>query len=792
MTDLQHRVGNALADRYEIEREVGRGGMAVVFLARDRKLDRLVAVKVFEPDLAESIGGERFLREIEIAAKLTHPNILSVHDCGDADGLLYYVMPLVQGESLRERLAREGQLPIDQALRIACQVADALGHAHSQGVVHRDIKPGNIMLSEGHAVVSDFGIARAVTEAGTDSLTQTGIAVGTPAYMSPEQATGSDEVDARSDIYSLGAVLFEMLGGEPPYTGASSQAILAKKLSEPVPRVSVLRSTVSPSLEAAIETALARSPADRHQTSREFAEALQESDVRADPGPAGPSVRVRPAILAAALVVLLAVAAGLWKDAGRGSSGAPANRSITVLPVNPSSDDSLSVALAEVVSLAINSALGQIEGIVVKGHISATRFLPEQMSDARIMEELGVEALLRTELVQYGDRVQVYSSLYDASASLLWSDDYDYGIEDILNLPRTVARDIARGIEVDLTAGDEARLAARGTVDPEAYKEYALGHFLWTRRGDGLRLGKNHFERAIERDSSFADAWAGLADAYNMLGFYHLLPPTLGFPRGREAAQRALILDPGNARAHTALAAFNGWYDLDPEAAVEAFEAAMESDPEYWIAYAWVCPILDILGRSEEAVAACEQAIEGDPRYPIVHLAYGWRDWAVGDSESAVRRFRRILDLTPGSTLAHRLLGQALTELGETEEAETHLQLALADTAHSSRVEAQLAYLLAMTGRRDSARAIASRLERQLQEQAGKTTIQPYVSALDIAVAYAGLGEPDSTLAWLSNAYEERAGELFLVPLDPRFEFVRSDARFRELLSRHWRSGRFD
>jgi tetratricopeptide (TPR) repeat protein len=414
------------------------------------------------------------------------------------------------------------------------------------------------------------------------------------------------------------------------------------------------------------------------------------------------------------------------------------------------------------------------------------------MSHAEILRELGVDGLLWTSFVRYGDRVQVYSQLYDDDESIRWSGEYDHDLADILNLPRVVARDIARGIEIDLSSRDEAQLATREVVDPEAYVEYAWGNHFWTQRGDGLRVGKAHFERAIALDSGFADAWAGLADAYNLLGYYHLLPPTLAFPRGREAAQRALILEPGNARAHTALAAFYGWYDLDPEASVGEFEAAMQSDPEYWIAYAWVCSLLELLDRSAEAVRLCEQAIEGDPRYPIVHMAYGWRDWAVGESEQAVQRFRRILDLTPDSPVARRLLGQGLTELGRFEEAESELRRALEDPAHSSRVEAQLGYLLATTGRRDSARLILEDLRLHADEQSEDTIIQPYVSAFDIAVTYAGLGEPDSTLAWLAAAYVERAAELFLVPLDPRFEAVRSDPRFRDLLDRHWRSGVFD
>jgi serine/threonine-protein kinase len=264
----------ALSDRYRVVRELGRGGMAAVYLVEDLKNRRQVALKVLLPELAQTLGAQRFLREIEVAARLTHPNILPLHDSGEAEGLLYYAMPYVEGESLRDRMNREKQLPIDEALQITREVADALATAHSRGVIHRDIKPENILLEEGHAVVSDFGIARAIGEAGGEKLTQTGLAIGTPAYMSPEQTGGDHDIDGRSDIYSLGCVTYEMLVGEPPVTGPTPQAILARKLSEPTPGIQTVRETVPDAVEEAVLRALAKVPADRFATMREFADAL--------------------------------------------------------------------------------------------------------------------------------------------------------------------------------------------------------------------------------------------------------------------------------------------------------------------------------------------------------------------------------------------------------------------------------------------------------------------------------------------------------------------------------------
>src|SRR5437867_5132388 len=274
LADALHRLQAALADRYTIERELGRGGMATVYLAQDDKHRRLVALKVLRPELAAALGPERFLREIETAAGLNHPHILPLHDSGEAAGWLYYVMPLVEGESLRSRLDRERQLPLADALQIAREAADALSYAHRHNVVHRDIKPENILLSSGHALVADFGIARAITVAGGERLTQTGVTVGTPGYMSPEQASGEQELDGRSDVYSLACVLYEMLAGNPPFLGASARAILARQSLDPVPRLRTVRETVPAEFERAVVKALAKAPADRFTTATQFAEAL--------------------------------------------------------------------------------------------------------------------------------------------------------------------------------------------------------------------------------------------------------------------------------------------------------------------------------------------------------------------------------------------------------------------------------------------------------------------------------------------------------------------------------------
>src|SRR5207249_5969691 len=304
MQDLRPRLEHALAGRYRLERELGHGGMGVVFLATDLKHGRNVALKVLRPELSQSIGADRFLREIRITAQLNHPNILTLIDSGSAGDFMYYVLPYVDGESLRDRLTREKELPVDEALRITRETADALAYAHEHGVVHRDIKPENILFEAGHAVVADFGIAQAVSEAAGGKLTESGLIVGTPAYMSPEQAMGSGKVDARSDIYSLACMLYEMLAGAPPYSGPTPQAILARKSMEPVPGLRIVRDTVPPEVEAAIVRALAKTPADRFASARDFARALSDHS----PLPTPRWLRGKLVVTASVIVVIAAAA----------------------------------------------------------------------------------------------------------------------------------------------------------------------------------------------------------------------------------------------------------------------------------------------------------------------------------------------------------------------------------------------------------------------------------------------------------------------------------------------------
>src|SRR6266704_1833257 len=388
MSDLPGRLLPALADRYVIERELGQGGNAVVYLAHDRKHDRQVALKVLVPELAVSVRTERFLREIRIAAKLTHPHIMPLHDSGKAHGFLYYVMPYVEGESLRQRLDREQQLPVADALQIARDVADALAYAHRQDIVHRDIKPENILLEAGHAVVADFGIARALSAASGQVVTTGGVAVGTAVYMSPEQGAGSRELDGRSDVYSLGCVLYEMLAGRAPFTGEIPQEILARHALEPVVPLWKLRPEIPRGVEAAVLVALAKRPAERFGTADEFAAALAAPETSPVLRARRRRPRARWMVAASAVVVLAVVVVGRWR--AHAAPGDPATPSVAVLPFVNIAGDTANQYFSDGMTEELINALARVEGLRVPGRTSSFAFQGKNGPLGQIGPELRV------------------------------------------------------------------------------------------------------------------------------------------------------------------------------------------------------------------------------------------------------------------------------------------------------------------------------------------------------------------------------------------------------------------
>ncbi|HUG27683.1 MAG TPA: protein kinase [Gemmatimonadales bacterium] len=777
MTDLE-ALRELLADRYRVEHELGRGGMATVYLAHDLRHDRDVALKVLRPELAAALGAERFLREITLTARLDHPHILPLLDSGEAGGFLYYVMPYVRGESLRDRLNRERQLPLEDALHIVRETADALSHAHSLEIIHRDVKPENILLTGSHARLADFGIARAVTAAGGQSFTATGLALGTPVYMSPEQAAGEGEVDARTDVYSLGCVLYEMLVGQPPFTGATAEAILARKYLDTPGGITSVRATVSREVEAVILKALARVPADRYSTARHFAQALER--VREPPLAPPPATQRFPTrrIVLASVGVVLALAAAWWGGIRR-PLAAPPLGSLAVLPFANVSGDPEQDYFANGMTEELISRLAGLPGLTVKSRTSVRRYQESDDPLPRIAEILGVDAVVEGSLSRSADAVRIRVRLVQARPErTLWSRSYDRDLSDALALQSEVARAIAREIGAVITPEHEQRLVRVAAIDPVAAEAYFRGRFYWNRRtSNDLLQAIRHFEQAIAVDPTYARAYAGLADSYVLLGYgmMSVLPPSEALPKASAAARQALELQDDLVEAQTSLA-YTETYEWNWEMAELGFRRALALDPGYGTAHFWYAALLAAQGRVPEAVDAARQGWDVEPLSPILAAGVAWMLHLARRHEEAADQAQRALVLEPGFALGHLRLGVAYGWLDRHDDAIAQLELGLRASGSSPAFVAALVRVYAASGR-----------EREAQHQlAGLLDMakQRYVPAYSIAAAHAALGDTDGAFLWLERAFEEHSLELTFIGVEPEMDILRADPRFRDLLRR--------
>ncbi len=782
------RLTAGLSDRYRLVRELGRGGMATVYLAEDPKHGRSVAVKVLRRELAATLGADRFLREIAIAARLTHPNILPLHDSGEAAGLLYYVMPFVEGESLRDRLQREKQLPVDEAIRIAREVAAALSYAHGQGVIHRDIKPENILLSSGQAVVADFGIARALSVAAGSTLTGTGIALGTLGYMSPEQASGETDLDARVDVYALGCTLYEMLAGETPHTGGTVQALLNRMLTEPVRPLHPIRETVPPALDDVLGRALARTPADRFPTVSRFADALAHvSTISAAEGAMG-SGRARGAegsgrrwrVALSTAAVVAAVALGGWiigSNVGRGA-GSPSYRRLAVLPLDDVNRDTAQDYFVDGLTDALIGTVAQIGSLEVISRTSVMQYRGTDKTLPEIGRELNVDAVVEGSVSRSSGRVLVRVHLVDARTDAqLWSRDYDRELGDILLLQSEIAREIARHVDARLTKRESDRLAAAEAVNPEVHEEYLRGRFqLEPRTPDGFREALDHFRQALQLDPTFAPAHAGLADYYRLLPFYDNVTPAEAFGRARAAALKALELDPSLGVAHAALGYVVAYADWDWAQAEGELRQALELNPNDADTHHAYSRLLAGLGRLPEAEVEARRADELDPLSLVAHANLGVISYFGRDYARAASQLESTLEIDPDFPVAHWGLGLVNEQLEQYDQAVAEFEKAMALAGRGVNSLASLAHVLAVAGRTTEAEAV-------LDEVLERTRTR-HVYSYQVALVYASLGRADEAFDWLERAYEERSPMLSYAKQDPRFDDLRSDARFADLLRR--------
>jgi eukaryotic-like serine/threonine-protein kinase len=704
---------DALAGRYTFERELGQGGMATVYLAHDVKHDRDVAIKVLKSDLSQTLGSERFLREIQMAARLSHPHILPLFDSGDAGGVLFYVMPRVAGISLRDRLDDAKQLSVHEAVRIASEVAGALDYAHRNGVVHRDIKPENIMLQDGHALVADFGIGKALSAVEGEAFTQVGVSVGTPAYMSPEQAVG-EAVDGRSDLYSLGCVLYEILIGEPPFTGQSAQAVIAKRFVQTPADVMALRDGIPRPVARALQKALARTPIDRYDTAAEFVTAMQEAEVA--------PVAARSAI---------------------------PERSIAVLPFTNMSTDPENEYFADGITDELLTALSQVDNLVVAGRSSSFSFKGHKLELRKVAEQLKVRTVLEGQVRRSGRRVRVTAQLTDAGDGYqLWSEKYDREIEDVFALQDEIAAAIAAKLKTSLTLGTAAR-AQRTTHSIEAYEWYLKGRAMLARRGKALLEGVACLERALTLDPEYGLAWAGIAEAHVILGYYGLISPELARARAVPAAEKAVQFAPDVGDAHCALGITLLMCDYDerPRAA-RAFERGMALDSTAqgatWYYYFYLG---GACGRLDDGITAMRRLIDHDELSPFLHGMLALLLSTRRDSqapESAVRA----IGLEPDAFLSHFAHQGAAAAVDDWPRS---LAAGEALFALGGRTPNPLAwYVLALNRSGDLAGA------RAVQSELVNLTNNGERAPWALACVAAELGETDKALDWARDAVRRR------------------------------------
>src|SRR5438874_659619 len=775
MAELLARLRGALADRYAIDRELGHGGMATVYLAQDLKHGRAVAIKVLRPELAAALGAERFLREIEIAARLTHLHILPLHDSGEAAGFLYYVMPYVEGESLRDRLKREPQLPVEEAVRIAREVAAALSHAHAHDVVHRDIKPENILLSGGEAVVADFGIARAIVAAGAEQLTDTGLAVGTPGYMSPEQATGAEHLDGRSDVYSLGCMLYEMLAGHPPFLGTTAQEILARHSLDAVPPLRTIRPELPEAVELAVRKALAKSPADRWRTPAALSEALAQAVAP----PSLPRRAARSIGLVAVGASLLAAGYALFSRRPVADPSGEAAHSIAVLPFVNIGSDPANEPFSDGMSEELITALARVADLRVTARTSAFSFKGKAVDVREIGSKLNVSYVLEGSVRRAGPQLRVSAQLINAATGYhLWSDEYDRDARDVFTVQDEIARAIVGALRVKLSGAANAALVKPSTENPEAHDLYLQGRYFFAKRDStSLRKAQDYFERAIVKDPSYALAYAGLSDAYSHRAVFGYVPPHDIHSKAKQAALRALALDSTLAEAHTSLGFIDLFLEWDWATAGRELDRALALDARYPPAHLFRAWYFVATNRMDDAIREVQTAVNLDPFSSVNNARLASMLFLARRYDDVLAQSRRVMELDSifQGHVGRAELARAYLWLGRCAES-----LAAQEGRPGLAVAVWvglLGYTYARCGRRAQALAELDRLGAEVRQ--GR-----FVSHLALAIIHTGLGDNERALAELDSAYVERAWGMFALRVDPTFDGLRADPRFMRLLKK--------
>jgi serine/threonine-protein kinase len=764
VTDLLDHIQQILGDRYIIEREVGRGGMAYVYLARDRRYERQVAIKVLDPDIATAVGAERFLREIRITAQLQHPHIVPLLDSGEAGSLLYAVMPYVEGESLRDRLMGQGRVGTAEAVSIVWEVADALDYAHRRGVVHRDIKPENILVSNGHALVADFGIARAVGLAGGATLTGVGFPIGTAAYMSPEQATAASLVDGRSDIYSLGCVFYEMIAGRMAFAGPSLKSVLTQQLTVDPPLVHISRPDVPPGVIAIVRRCMMKQPEDRYQTAAELAEdlrgALTELPRVSTPVPRPPSSTPALAegdglltavgrwiVPAALLAIVLLALMFTYRRHGTGTAPAdaegPYNASVAILPFDNIGGTQADEYFGEGITDEIINQLAQVESLKVISRTSVLALKNSTLTLPQIAETLGVRHIVEGAVRRQGNRVRVTAELIEAASDAhLWSGTFEGNLADSFRVQEEIARKVSGEL---LSSIRGMRPMARSAMPSKsaAFDALLLGRHRMERRSPEALAGATEaFRQAIQADSGYAPAYAGLSAAYVLhvvYGFAGGVNPYLAVARALALADRAVELDPTLVDAYLARADALLISLAPHEQVLRNLREARQLSPGNVAVYSSVAHALEHMGRWDAALQQAQRGLTLDPlatgaRHSVIAIALGDRRY-----DLAVEEARRARAFDATDRVAEMLLGNALLLKGD---AEACAQMGLEPWL------ATKAICLHETGREAEGKVLADSLERLLTR--GDYAIVPQFVAL--AAYRAWLGDARGAIGWLQRS----------------------------------------
>ena len=735
----------ALADRYRVERELGAGGMATVYLARDLKHDRDVALKALHPDLAASLGRERFLREIQLAARLSHPNILALYDSGEADGQLYYVMPVVRGESLRDRLDRERMLPIAESVRIVADAARALDHAHDQGIVHRDVKPENILLQDGHVLVADFGIVTAISVVGDEVMTQTGMSVGTPAYISPEQATG-EAVDGRSDEYSLACVLYELLVGEPPFTGPNMQAVIAKRFVQPPADVTALREGIPRGVGRALHQALSRTPIDRFPTLSDFADALLSTDIVAAP-----------------------------------AANEPPPRSIAVLPFVNLSSDRENEFLGDGIAEDIINALASISGLHVAARASAFSFKGKNAEPREIGERLRVATVLEGSIRRAGSRIRITAQLMAVSDGYqLWSERYDRDLVDVFAVQDEIAAAIAQRLQLTFSAPAE-RASPASTGEIEAYELLVRARWLMAQRGRAILESIVLLDRALTRTPDDPDIHAAMGNAWRVKEQYGLGTRAECFPKAYEHLRRALALDPNHAEAMGHLGSIIlSKEDLRRRAeGVSLVERALDLNPRLSelrsLTGGWGMAIT-IEGRDDaRAQRELRRALADDPLNPIISTVFAVVMGVLGHANESVEEGLRACEREPAAFGPTYATAWAHAWARNTEQGIAFTQAAMERFGRHPWFLQVMTGLFMQRGDKRKAEAIHAELEAR-----AITSSVPFFSRA-ISAAYLGLVDDAFEFALESARVRDGIGHMWV--RFPDIEPILTHPRYPEILA---------